>query len=77
MFYKRLEICLFSDYALGVAFAWFHGSVDGYDSAKKAAFPARRIYFWAAVLKCNTWNHRFNNDELFCEYRKMVFWFAE
>ena len=50
MFYKRLEICLFSDYALGVALARFHGSVDGYDSAKKAASPARRIYFWAAVL---------------------------
>ena len=73
MFYKRLEICLFSDYALIVAMARFHGSVDGYDSAKKAAFPARRIYFWAAVLKCNTWYHCFNNDKLFCEYCKMGF----
>ena len=73
MFYKRLEFFLFSDYASHVAFAWFHGSVGGYDSAKKAASPAGRIYFWAAVLKCNTWYHCFSNNKLFCEYCKVVF----
>ena len=73
MFYKQLEIYLFSDYASVVALTWSHGSVDGYDSAKKTASPAGLIHFGATVPKCNTWHHCFSNDELFCKYSKMVF----
>ena len=70
MFYKRLEICLFSDYALNGLWPGFMGV--SMNITQKGSL-SNGVYFWAVVLKCNTWYHCFSNDKLFCEYRKVVF----